>query len=251
VPQVQDLVRPTETLAAKSLFNVIEGVPQGGKVLLVMDYDAAQDGEMTPQARVVLRQILHRQLDVFAVSFMPQGVAIAQDLLQEEAVHPDLPGYVAVDHYANLGYLPPHPASLQAFMATPTGGATMWGEQGAGGLSGIDELSLIVLVSAHQEHVRWWIEQVGSRYDVDVVAAVSAASSSYVRPYYSDTGAGQLRGLLVGLAGAASYENMTGADYTPNARENMILLGSAQVLLAAILILSAVAALFRRAGRDR
>jgi len=52
---------------------------------------------------------------------------------------------------------------------------------------------------------------------------------------------------LVGLAGAAEYERLCGARFAPNANQNMILLGSAQILLAAIVLVSGISLLVRRA----
>jgi hypothetical protein len=69
-------------------------------------------------------------------------------------------------------------------------------------------------------------------------------------PGDAESGA-QVKGTLVGLAGAAEYERLTGARYSPNARQNMILQGSAQVLLAAIILLSSFGLLLSNAIQRR
>jgi hypothetical protein len=53
--------------------------------------------------------------------------------------------------------------------------------------------------------------------------------------------------MLVGLAGAAEYERLCGAGFTPNARQNMLMQGSAQMLLAAIVLVSGTSLVVRRA----
>jgi hypothetical protein len=112
-------------------------------------------------------------------------------------------------------------------------------------IAGFGDLDAIVLVSASQEHTRWWIEQ--TRHVTPMLAAVSASVAPTLLPYYGTTGSAQLEGMLVGLAGAAEYERLCGAGFVPSARQNMILQGSAQILLAAIVLVSGISLLVRRA----
>jgi hypothetical protein len=186
---------------------------------------------------------------VVVVGHTPQGPALVQELLDSRALWAYASAPVAGEQVLNLGYLPPHPASMQAFMANPLAGAALWGrdtrasETALGqGIARFDDLDAIVLVSASQEHTRWWIEQ--TRRAAPTLAAVSASVAPTLLPYYP--GAEQLDGMLVGLAGAAEYEALCGARFTPNARQNMILLGSAQLLLSAIVLVSGISLVVRR-----
>jgi hypothetical protein len=241
VPDMQELVRVPEMPEAQAFYNAVASVPGGSQVLLVMDYDASLDGELTPQARAIIWQLLRDNVGIVTVSLTPQGAAMAQDLLKASQ------GAAQGEDYINLGYLPSHPAALQSFAHSPLQGMALWGtRQGEAYVSQtplgrriaqFDDLSLIILVSGNQTHVRWWIEQVGSQHPVPMVAAVSGAIAPYIQPYYSDTPGGQLKGLLVGLAGAAAYEDLAGAQYSPNARENLVLQSYAQIVLVAIILL--------------
>ena len=56
----------------------------------------------------------------------------------------------------------------------------------------------------------------------------------------------QIAGMLVGLAGAAEYEELTDAQFHPSARENLVLRGCAQLLLVAIVVASGMRSLIRR-----
>jgi hypothetical protein len=80
-----------------------------------------------------------------------------------------------------------------------------------------------------------------------MLAAVSASVAPTLLPYYGTTGSAQLGGMLVGLAGAAEYETLCRAGFVPSARQNMILQGSAQILLAAIVLVSGISLVVRRA----
>jgi len=262
VPELQDLVQTPDIPEAKDLYAVIDSLPAQSQVLLALDYDASLDGELTPQARVLLWHALRQGLGVVTVSMTPQGAAIAQRLYESDAADISDGGrYVWGEHFINLGYLPPHPASLQAFMSNPLGGALFGGTaaplrpgQGeatsllqmplAQRIRSFDDLDLVIVISGNQDHVRWWIEQVGSQHPVRIVAGVSAAIAPYLQPYYSEGGRGQLKGMLPGLAGAAAYEALAQARFSPSARENLILQGYAQVVLVIVVLLGGIRAVF-------
>ena len=244
-PEVQDLIQPPETSETKAFYNLVESLPARSKVLLVFDYDASLDGELTPQARVIAWHLLYKNLDVAVLGLTPQGSAISRDLGQDMKS-------LAGGTFVNLGYLPPHPASVQTFVDNPAAGATLFAETNGSDRPGaeapfrdLNDLALIITVSGTQEHVRWWIEQVGSRRQIDIVAGVSAAIAPYLQPYYGDMSSGQLKGMLVGLSGAAQYEKLSGALFSPNARENFVLQGYAQLLFVAVVILGGANSLLR------
>ena len=251
LPGLREWIGPPEMPEATSFHRVIEGLPEGSQVLLVMDYDASLDGELTPQARAVIWHLFQRNSRIAVVSLTPQGTAIAQSLLQEATKG------APQGQYIHLGYLPPHPVSLQAFVSNPMGGTTLLGtgtsadQAGRGGrIERFDDLDLIVTISDAQEHVRWLIEQVGSQRAIRIVAGVSAASAPYIQPYYGSAGLNQLEGMLVGLAGAAAYEELSGATVRPNARELMGMQGAAQIVLAGIVLLGGVRSLVGRSLRS-
>ena len=265
---LQALIQPSQTVEAQAFYDVVSGLPRGSEVLLVVDYDASHDGELTPQTRAILWHLLNREQGVLIVSHTPQGAAIVEDLVRADLGGAWGTAYVAGQHYLHVGYMPPHAALLQAFMANPLGGATLWGASPADAaqtplgqrVARFEDLDLILVVSSRQEHVRWWVEQtaLGGRR-AGIVAGVSASAAPHLLPYYAapyDTydataydaaaeGRG-IAGLLIGLSGAAEYEQLTGAQFWPSARENVILLGCAQLMLAAIVLASGIRSLLGR-----
>jgi hypothetical protein len=189
-------------------------------------------------------------MGIVTVSFTPQGLIIARDLLLE------LETAVEGEQYVNLGYLPPHPASMQAFTDNPFGGAALWeptldaAQTPLGQRVGeFADLDLIVTVSGDRDHVRWWVEQVGSQRDIDIVAGVSASIAPYVQPYYAEKERGQIKGMLVGLAAVPHYEQLTGAQVVPSSWESYVVLANVQILLAVVVVLGAASSLLRRSPR--
>jgi hypothetical protein len=246
VSDLRKVIQPPQLPETQAFYNAVEELSDGGGVLVVLDYDASLDGELMPQARAILSHLVRQGMDIVAISLNPQGVVIAQDLLQENL------GYAPDKSYVNLGYLPPHPASLQAFVRDPFAGTTLFGQADSVAQTALgqrvrqfDDLDLVIMISGSQDHVRWWIEQVGSQRPVPVIAGVSAAVAPYVQPYYSDTGNSQLGGMLIGLAGAAEYEELLDVDIWPSARENLSLQGYVQFILVLIVLLSSVSSVIK------
>ncbi|MBN1933213.1 MAG: hypothetical protein JW934_01040 [Anaerolineae bacterium] len=241
-----ELIRAPAMDETSDFYNAIQRLPEGSVALLALDYDAALDGELTPQTRAIVRHLSQRGVGVAAVSITPQGIAIVQDVFAQEA------GLVAGEDYLNLGYLPPHPASLQALIDGPVN-APVLGLQArpeetplGQKMAGLEQVDLVVTVSGSADHVRWWVEQVGSRYGIDIVAGVSAAIAPYVLPYYASD-YGQIKGLVIGLAGAADYEQkLVGGTPLDYAQRNLVLQGYGQLVLAAILLLSGITFVLRK-----
>ena len=241
-----ELIRAPEMLETTGFYAAVERLPQDSIVLLALDYDAALDGELTPQARAIVHHLAQRGIGMVAVSLTPQGSAIIEELFAQEG------NLVAGQNYLNLGYLPPHPASLQALIDRPlnalTAGlqidlaTTSLGSR----VTDLNEIDLIVTISGSVDHVRWWIEQVGTRYGIDIVAGVSAATAPYVLPYYQGD-YGQIKGLLIGLAGAADYERkLTGGTPLDYAQRNLALQGYGQLVMVMILLLSGITLVLKR-----
>jgi len=199
-----------------------------------------------------LAHLLQKNLGIVTVSFTPQGLTLARDLFLAKATA------IEGRQYVNLGYLPPHPASIQAFIDNPFGGAVLWETTSNAAQTSLgqrvrqfDDLDLIVMVSGDQDHVRWWVEQVGSQKSIKIIAGVSAAIAPYIQPYYAEKERGQIKGMLVGLAAVPQYEDLTGTGVRPSAWENYIVQVNAQLLLVAFVLLGAISSLIRNlpAGR--
>lgn len=196
------------------VYQAIEDLPAGTPVLVAFDYTPATAGELDPQARALVRHLLSRGLPVVTVSLVPEGPALAGPILaQEMAAYPEARyGRAHVD----LGYLTGGEAALRALAAglpaaVPVdylAGLPLGELPATAGVTGLDDLGLIVVLAGDSEPVRWWVEQVGVRTQTPLAAGVSAAIEPQLRPYRDS---GQLAGLISGLPGAARYAALTGA----------------------------------------
>jgi hypothetical protein len=196
------------TPSTASFFQTVAALRPGSPVLVAFDYDPSTQGEMDPQARVVLAHLMQRGARIAAVSVLPAGPAQAQLAFAATAT---AQGYRYGDDYINLGYL----AGDEAALATlgediiaafpqdfgerlPTGGRTA-----LQGIRGVRDFALVVILASDERSVLAWLTQVQARFGVRMAAGVSAAAAAQMAPYLQS---GQLAGLLTGLPGAAEYE---------------------------------------------
>jgi len=201
-------IRPS----TEAFYTAVEDVAQDAVVLVSFDYEPGMVTELDSQAQAIIDHLMRRGLRIAAMSLLPQGPALAQRMLEEGAGRND--GYLYGRDYLNLGYLPGREAGLrvlteeplEAFSkdyrdATPLTDFVMAQE-----LAEIGDIALIIELAGSEQMPRMWLEQVGSRQEVPIVAGVTAAAEQGMRPYLES---GQLQGLLSGLVGAAEYELAT------------------------------------------
>ena len=202
------IIRPS----TEAFHNLVEGLPQEAVVLVSFDYEPGMAAELDFQAQAIIEHLMRRDLRILAMSLLPQGPALAQRALEEGAERAG--GYLYGRDYLNLGYLPGREAGLrilteeplEAFSRDFRDDVPLTEFAMAEELAKMGDLALIVELAGSEEVARMWLEQVGSRQEVPIVAGVTAAAEQGMRPYLES---GQLRGLLSGLVGAAEYEQAT------------------------------------------
>ncbi len=193
-----------------SFFDTVEALPPGSHVLMSFDYDPATAEEMDPQARIIMDQLMRKGVSVLTMSLTPQGAAIAQQMLN--SIEADYSKREYGKSYVNLGYLSGNEVALRAilvqglpsmFLHDYRDGQPVSGFSAMQGISHLEDVEAIIDVAGDARFVRWWVEQVGSRSEVPLLAAVSGTALVGAEPYYRS---GQLQGIMGGIAGAAEYE---------------------------------------------
>jgi hypothetical protein len=199
--------------AATDFYNAIQNLPSNSAVLLAFDYDPSTAAEMDRLAEPVLWHLMDRGVKLMAVSLLPTGPTVAGNLLDRVAGEHD-GGYQYGQKYVNLGYIPGQAAAPNELASDLRALVPKDYRQGKSlaelpvmqEVNGIQDVSLIIEFAAQQRTLQWWIEQVGSQYQVQIMAAVSAAVEPTATPYHNSD---QLMGLISGLTSAAQYEMKT------------------------------------------
>jgi len=203
----------------ETLYNVIEGVGAGESVLVAFEYGPAEADELDWVARPILRHLIDREADVSIASTRPDGLAVAERAWEETwQVVQDNP----TPEEESLQYYEPG-ANYQPGDAT--GVSQLLAQTG-------ERPRLIVVLASRSAPLRWWVEQTHARYDPAplISAGVSAAVEAAASPYF-DASAGQLRGTISGLSGAAAYESHRTMEGQAAKRFNALAAGHVAVVI--------------------
>jgi len=193
----------------KNIYNKIESIAAngGGTVLLSFDFDNASAAELDPMARSLLSHLFMRGIKVIGMGNWPNGVELTKEIFASMAKE-----YNKVNgiDYAYVGYK----SGVQLLMinlskdfqgAFPT---DVRGEKTSEipvtkNIRGIKDFDYVISLSAGSGGIEEWVIYAQSKYNFDFGGACTAVMAPDFFPFLN---AGQLNGLIGGLAGAAQYE---------------------------------------------
>ena len=192
---------------ARGFYDAIERLPEGSVVLLSGDYDPGTAAENYPMHLAAARQLMRRNMRIIAMALYPAGPPLTDQVFRI-AAH-EYNKKESVD-YVNLGYkvgnelvMSQMGQSIPKTFPVDNRGVPVEQIPVMKGIQNFQQIRLIVNVSAGYPGTKEWVQQVVSRFHVPMVAGVTAVSAPEYYPYLQ---AGQLHGLLGGMAGAAEYE---------------------------------------------
>ncbi len=189
-------------------------------MLVAFDYQPALSGELEAAATAVLDHLMAQRTRLTLVSTSPSGPALAERFLGGSSA---LQAY-AYNHgggYVNLGFIAGGAAGLLDFAIDPRtmmpvtfnrqgipAEGDIWSMPALQGIRSVSDYSLVLVIVDDPETARAWVEQVYPRLAATpLVMAISAQAEPLVRPYYESIPR-QITGLVTGLSGGASYEQI-------------------------------------------
>jgi hypothetical protein len=235
---------------AKGFYDAIERLPAGSTVLLAGDYDPGTIAENYPMHLAVARHLMSRNIKIIAVELYPGGPPLADRVLRiagEEYQKRESYDYV------NLGFKSGNEVVMSAMGSSiprtfpadrrgvPVGQIPVMK-----GIDNFSQIALLVSISAGYPGTKEWVQQIVSRYHVRMVAGVTAVSAPEYYPYLQ---AGQLQGLLGGMAGAAEYEILV--KHPALATRGMDAQSLAHIFIAFMILLGNLAALPQRSAERK
>lgn len=215
IPLVHPIGLPlTPGLPVRMYRDAIAHVPDGSAVLMSCDYDPGAKPELVPMTLTTLRQLFRKHCRVVVTCLWPGGSSLVDQTLEQVANEfraRGVPLAYGVD-YVDLGYKSGNEAVMvlmgqgivHAFPLDERGNPT----QSLPLMHQVRDYSsfpLLVNISAGYPGTKEWVQQVNSRFHLPMVSGCTAVSAPEYYPYLQ---AGQLRGMLGGMAGAAEYEKL-------------------------------------------
>ena len=250
----------------KAAFNAVEALPsceldeathqprpghRCARVFVSLDLDPASTPEIEPFYRAVSLQLKRKHARLVFATTWYQAPPLVERYLRETVdaaiappgtagYHgaPDLPYRKNVD-YVNLGFRDGKGAIIQQFGSDLRGAFDGHADDGTPldripmmqGLGKLKDFDLIVLVSAGFPGAKEYVQFVGTREKLPMIAACTAVSTTDLAPYFQT---GQLTGLVGGMAGSAGYETLVGKAGAGTAGADVLNIANLVVIAAII-----------------
>lgn len=192
----------------KAVFNKIESLPPGSKVLMPMDYDPGSAPELKPMATALTWHCAKRGLKIYFMALWPLGQQMIDDTI-DSVIKADFPDYQYGRDYVNLGFKPGNEGVIKVIVSnikelytTDARGTSLNDIPMTRNLTDIRDMDLILNVSAGYPGTKEWVQYAATPLDIPIAGGCTGVQAPLLYPYIPN----QLFGLLGAIKGAAEYE---------------------------------------------
>ncbi len=204
---------------ATNVFNEIEALQPGEKVLLAFDYDPGSEGELGPMATAFTYHCSSRGLKLYFMALWPLGRQMIDDNIAK-VIEPDFPDMVYGEDYVNLGFKAGNEGvikvivtDIKQFYTTDARGTNIEQIPMMEGIKSIQQMDLMLNVSAGYPGTKEWVQYAVTPYpkEIKLVGGCTGVQAPLLYPYIPQ----QLPGLLAAIKGASEYESLVIKAYPP------------------------------------
>ena len=199
-------IRPTDT--TKNVYDSIEKLPFGSKVLLSVEYSPSTRPENHPMTISILRHLFKNDHKVFITCLWPDGQFMAQDAINQVAKQEFNKTY-GID-YVFLGFRPGNEAVVKGIVSNLRKLYTVDVYQKKideiplmKGINNFKDFDFLFSSSAGFPGTIEWVQYASDPTGIPMASGVTSIQVNEVMPYVQ---AGQMVGVLAGMPGAAEYE---------------------------------------------
>ncbi len=205
----------TPTPMVQAVFDRIESLPAGSRVLMPFDYDPGTEPELQPMAEAFVRQCAEKGHRICFVALWPLGQSMVDGVIHGviEDEYPHL--QYGVD-YVDLGYKAGNEGvitviftDLKKLFTTDARGTAVDEIPMLKDIPNVQSFDLILSLSAGYPGTKEWVQYAGTPGDIPVAAGCTAVQAPLLYPYYP----GQLQGLMGGIKAAAEFEQLLVQQY--------------------------------------
>ncbi|HCS51369.1 hypothetical protein [Rubinisphaera sp.] len=207
----------TPTQQAINVFDEVERLKEGDRVLLALDYDPSSEGELSPMATSFVLHCAKKKVKMYFLTLYPGGPPMIQQAIQR-VILTDFPNLVYGEDYVDLGYKPGYEGvvkviitNLRELYTTDARGTNIDQIPMCQGVESIQDMDLLIAVSAGYPGCKEWVQYAKTPFPdkINLVAGVTGVQAPYLYPYVPK----QLIGLLGAIKGAAEYETLVVGKY--------------------------------------
>ncbi len=192
----------------QGMYEFIDTLSPGSTIIVSFDHEASALPEIRPLALAVLRHAFSRNVRVIGTALLAEGTGVGYRLMQQTARE------FGKDYGSDWVYLGFKPQYIAAILSMGESFSRTYPEDYLGqvysdlpllnDINTYDDIAGVVSV-ADGSLTTHWIEYAGSRYNVKIAGAVTAAMITTYDPYLAS---GQMDAMVGGLRGAAEYEKL-------------------------------------------
>jgi hypothetical protein len=197
------------TPIVKAVFNKIEDMPEGSKILLSYDYGPSMSPEVEPMSNAFVRHALAKNHKVYFMCLWATGQSIVATAI-DSIVKKEFPNKINGVDYINIGYKAGGTGVLNVIITdfrkmylTDVDGVNLDSVPIFRGIKSLKDMDLLISIGGGYPGVKEWIQFAGDPGNIPTAGGCAAVSAPLLYPYYPK----QMVGLLGGIKGAAEYES--------------------------------------------
>ena len=197
---------------SKAVFDEIERLNEGDKVLLAFDFDPGSEGELGPMGTAFVRHCCEKKLKMYFMCLWPLGDRMIEENITK-VIKADFPQLVYGEDYVNLGFKAGNEGVIKVIISdmvqlytTDSAGTAINSIPMMTDIDTIRKMDLVINVSAGYPGTKEWVQFAVTRYpeDIRLVGGCTGVQAPLLYPYIPE----QLPGLLAAIKGAAEYEKL-------------------------------------------
>ena len=211
-PEWIDLpIRPTPE--SQIVFDEINKLNAGDKVLLSFEYSPSTKPEIHPMAIAILKHLYAKNIQVYGFALWPDGNFMSTEAFSE--VSDDYDKKYGVD-YVNLGYKPGGEAvikgiasDIRTLYTVDLQGTSINDIPMMKDVVNIEDFDFVFSLSAGYPGSKEWVQYACDPKNIPLSTGCTSIQVTDIMPYVEND---QIRGILAGMPGAAEYESLVEAE---------------------------------------
>ena len=211
-PLIVPLRVPLQTSpSAQAFYDQIEKLPAGSLVLFANDYDPGSKAELYPMTEAVIRHLFRKNLRFVALSLWPAGPPLTELAIQRVLTERGNDKKYGTD-WVSLGFKDGREAVIvdmgrsipaafpRDYHGTPIDSLPLMKE-----VRNYASFPLFINLSVGYPGTKEYVQYAQTRFNINMISGAGAVSVPEFSAYLQS---GQLKGMLMGIAGGAEYEQL-------------------------------------------
>ena len=201
------------TPESQIVFDEINKLNAGDKMLLSFEYSPSTKPEIHPMAIAILKHLYAKNIQVYGFALWPDGNFMSTEAFSE--VSDDYDKKYGVD-YVNLGYKPGGEAVIKGIASdirtlypVDLQGTSINDIPMMEDVVNIEDFDFVFSLSAGFPGSKEWVQYACDPKNIPLSTGCTSIQVTDIMPYVENN---QIRGILAGMPGAAEYESLVEAE---------------------------------------